>query len=37
MRGMAYIRGGYTWSNASVKEKVGFSAGRGAYTGADLN
>ena len=26
----AYMRGAYTWSNKSVKEKVGLSAG--AYT-----
>ena len=37
MRGGAYARGTYTWSNTSVKEKVGLSAegpiagGGGAY------
>ena len=32
MRGGAYTRGVYTWSNTSVKVKVGLS-GRGLYAG----
>ena len=29
--GGAYVRGAYTWSNKSVKEKVGLSAGGPTY------
>ena len=29
IRGGAYMRGGYTWSKTSVKEKEGLSAGGG--------
>ena len=29
--GGAYMKGAYTWSNTSVKQKVGLAAG--AYTG----
>ena len=32
MCGGAYMRGAYTWSNTSVKEKVGLSVG-GLYAG----
>ena len=35
MCGGAYMRGAYTWSNTSVKEKMGLSAGS-LYAGAPI-